>query len=224
MDSLPSMNSRNSSLGKQIPLGIRSALDNLSHFHGPNVGQQMKRKRSIPEMSQNQQQQIQPQSTEFTTTTRIQSSPDQLLLHPNRRSTCDTSTLRLKVRDKKTTHHQKRSPPRITSSITNSPLPSSQSTSSGISSSSSRSTANPNDSSMASSLGGPKHTKEPIIAEDEDDYILLSTPKVQQKQQQQLNVRSIGTILESSSPCSSHSSDGEQKRRSTKMVNYFIKI
>jgi hypothetical protein len=124
-------------------------------------------------------------------------------LHPNRRSTYDSS-IRKHVKIEKREVVQHKSPPR-TLTMTGQ-IPSSQSTSSGISS---RSTAT--DASI-------KEVK--TIAEDEDDdYMLLSTPQNQssrsnpQQQQQQLTVRSIGTILESSSPCSSISSDGESKRR-----------
>lgn len=213
MDSIPSLQSRHSSVGVQCPLSVRSALDSLTHprtfgctataekpseilirTKTRNEIKQMERKRSVPEMFKNVQ----------TTHKKIELSNyvDQNRLHPNRRSTCDTSALRQKFAEKDSTNLPQFADIHKENLSCQSAC---------------------NETSFPESLTGTtieSGNSHGSIAIDDNDYVILGNHVVHgQNNTNELNVHSIGTIRESSSPCSSMSSDGEWKRRSNKLEN-----
>nr|CAD2169359.1 unnamed protein product [Meloidogyne enterolobii] len=269
IDSIPSIHSRHSSVSVHCPMGIRYTLDTtipLSHTRGfgPCIGIELKdgnekksleklclqkncwrdcgqirRKRSVPEMFQQQnetnnkssaQQSLVQQQTTNESDQQHQcgccnnrhhsiASDHSLALRCLRSSAEKRGCVSINLANSSQT---KRSPPRALSSLSSSQIPTSQSmgSSSGISSRS-------NTESSSTSVIIERETRnnkmpEHPIAEDEnDDYVMLSTPKSQRSatNPQQLTVRSICTIMESSpSPNSSLSSDGESKKRAGKLT------
>nr|CAD2170856.1 unnamed protein product [Meloidogyne enterolobii] len=269
IDSIPSIHSRHSSVSVHCPMGIRYTLDTtipLSHTRGfgPCIGielkdgnekksleklclqkncwrdcGQMRRKRSVPEMFQQQNEtnnkSLAQQSLAQQLATNESDQQHQCSCCNNRHhSIASDHSLALRClrssAEKRgcvsislaNSSQTKRSPPRALSSLSSSQIPTSQSmgSSSGISSRS-------NTESSSTSVIIERETRnnkmpERPIAEDEnDDYVMLSTPKSQRSatNPQQLTVRSICTIMESSpSPNSSLSSDGESKKRAGKLT------
>lgn len=210
--------------------GIRSALDSCrGGLEKPSErfirekcckrdGAQMVRKRSVPEILQgcNQNRQISIENTPITS--------DQNRLHP-RRLTYDGPAVRIRSNERMMMHHQHperkaaNSPPRSRGKM---PLPPSQSTSSGISTSrSNESTAfAPTETGEHGIISRPVEAIAERKESDESaDYVMLNTPRRREQGagegrerrsiQQQLSVRAIGTIVESSSSPSSSLSSAE---------------
>ncbi|KAL3123449.1 hypothetical protein niasHT_004621 [Heterodera trifolii] len=246
VSSLPSLHSRNSSIG-MMSSGVRSALDSIGRekpserLIREQIGKtstsniesvQHGRKRSVPEMFQGENN----GNSNAKTHSLCSELVEQNRLHPHRRLTYDGSALSIRMRSKEKRTQQLhqanklgRSPPRC---VTIGRQPSRQSTSSGISTSKSSesTTTTAADCSQIGPVGSHQQnsnaTTVEAIAErkesDESDYVLMqstlnggdegnetsiigeSDGAGTKSVQQQLNVRTIGTIMESSSsPCSS---------------------
>lgn len=269
IDSIPSLHSRHSSVSVHCPMGIRYTLDTslpLSHTRGfgPCIGIELKegnekksleklclqkncwrdcgqirRKRSVPEMFQQQNESNNNQSSAQQNQGQKQATNESDQQHQcsycnNRHhSIANDHSLALRClrsggekrgcvsTNLANTSQTKRSPPRALSSLSSSQIPTSQSmgSSSGISSRS-------NTESSSTSIIIERETRNnkmsglPIAEDENDDYVMLDAPKNQRSatNPQQLTVRSICTIMESSpSPSSSLSSDGESKKRAGKL-------
>ncbi|KAF7640296.1 IRS-type PTB domain-containing protein [Meloidogyne graminicola] len=263
IDSIPSLHSRHSSVSVHCSMGIRYTIDFLPSSHR-GVGHcnnleikegndkkslekiclqknclrdcgQIRRKRSVPEM-------FQQQNDSNNTPTQQRKGQQQIMLESDQQqctycnnrhnSIANDHSLALRClrssaekrgcisTNLSNVSQTKRSPPRAISSLSSSQLPTSQSmgSSSGISSRSN--TESSTSALIERETRNNKIPELPIAEDDNDDYVMLNPIKSQRSatNPQQLTVRSICTILESSpSPSSSLSSDGDSRNRAGKL-------